>query len=318
MAVKYLLSEDRIPTSWYNVAADLPEPPPPPLHPGTHQPAGPEDLAPLFPMGLIAQEMSQDRFIDIPDEVREIYKLWRPTPLLRAARWEKILGTPAKIYFKYEGVSPAGSHKPNTAIAQAWYNKQEGITKLTTETGAGQWGCALSLACQLLDMECLVYMVKVSYQQKPYRRSMIRVWGAEVIPSPSDTTESGRAILALDPDSPGSLGIAISEAVEVALSRDDTHYSLGSVLNHVMLHQTVIGQEALEQMELAGAYPDYVVGCVGGGSNFARYRFPLRGREHQEGQEDPHHRGRTGGMPDDDQGHLRVRLRRHGQTDAVY
>jgi tryptophan synthase beta chain len=284
MAIKFLLPEDRIPTAWYNVAADLPSPPPPPLHPGTLQPAGPEDLAPLFPMGLIMQEMSSERMIDIPDEVREIYRLWRPTPLIRAARWEKILGTPAKIYFKYEGVSPAGSHKPNTAVAQAYYNKKEGITKLTTETGAGQWGCALSLACQMFNMECLVYMVKVSYFQKPYRRSMIRVWGAEVIPSPSDTTASGRAILAEDPDSPGSLGIAISEAVEVAAQRDDTHYSLGSVLNHVLLHQTVIGQEALEQMELAGAYPDAVIGCVGGGSNFAGIAFPFLGANLKKGK----------------------------------
>jgi tryptophan synthase beta chain len=284
MAIKYLLPEDSIPTAWYNVAADLPSPPPPPLHPGTLQPAGPDDLAPLFPMGLIMQEMSAEPTIEIPEEVREIYKLWRPTPMIRAARWEKTLGTPAKIFFKYEGVSPAGSHKPNTAIAQAWYNKQEGITKLTTETGAGQWGSALALACQLMGMECLVYMVKVSYFQKPYRRSMIRVWGAEVIPSPSDTTECGRAILAQDPDSPGSLGIAISEAVEVAAKRDDTHYSLGSVLNHVTLHQTVIGQEALAQMELADAYPDYVVGCVGGGSNFAGIAFPFVGENIKKGK----------------------------------
>jgi tryptophan synthase beta chain len=284
MTVKYLLPEDRIPTAWYNVAADLPVPPPPPLHPGTLQPAGPQDLAPLFPMGLILQEVSTERSIEIPEEVREIYKLWRPTPLIRAARWEKTLGTPAKIFFKYEGASPAGSHKPNTSVPQAWYNKQEGITKLTTETGAGQWGSALALATQLLGMECLVYMVKVSYFQKPYRRSMIRVWGAEVIPSPSDTTNCGRAILAADPDSPGSLGIAISEAVEIAAQRDDTHYSLGSVLNHVMLHQTVIGQEALEQMELAGAYPDYVVACVGGGSNFAGIAFPFVGQNIKHGK----------------------------------
>jgi tryptophan synthase beta chain len=284
MTVKFLLPEERIPTAWYNLAADLSVPPPPPLHPGTHQPAGPDDLAPLFPIGLIMQEMSSERMIEIPDEVREIYRLWRPTPLLRAARWEKALGTPAKIYFKYEGASPAGSHKPNTAVAQAWYNKQEGITKLTTETGAGQWGSALSLACRLFEMECLVYMVKVSYYQKPYRRSMIRVWGAEVIPSPSDTTEAGRAILAMDPDSPGSLGIAISEAVELAAQRDDTHYALGSVLNHVLLHQTVIGQEAIEQMELAGAYPDFVVGCVGGGSNFAGIAFPFVGENIKKGK----------------------------------
>jgi tryptophan synthase beta chain len=284
MTIKFLLPEERIPTAWYNLAADLSVPPPPPLHPGTHPPAGPEDLAPLFPMGLIMQEMSPERMIEIPEEVRDIYRLWRPTPLLRAARWEKALDTPAKIYYKYEGASPAGSHKPNTAIAQAWYNKQEGITKLTTETGAGQWGSALALACQLLGMECLVYMVKVSYYQKPYRRSMIRVWGAEVIPSPSDTTASGRAILAEDPDSPGSLGIAISEAVEVAAQRDDTHYALGSVLSHVLLHQTVIGQEALEQMAMADAYPDFVVGCVGGGSNFAGIAFPFVGENLTKGK----------------------------------
>ncbi|NLV72216.1 MAG: TrpB-like pyridoxal phosphate-dependent enzyme [Actinobacteria bacterium] len=284
MVTKYLLPEESIPTSWYNVAADLSTPPPPPLHPGTMQPAGPDDLAPLFPMGLIMQEMSTEPTIEIPDEVREIYRLWRPTPLLRARRWEKALGTPAKIFYKYEGVSPAGSHKLNTAVAQAWYNKQEGIAKLTTETGAGQWGCALALACQLLGMECLVYMVKVSYFQKPYRRSMIRVWGAEVIPSPSDTTECGRAILAQDPDSPGSLGMAISEAVELAVQRDDTHYSLGSVLNHVTLQQTVIGQEALAQMELADAYPDFVVGCVGGGSNFAGIAFPFVGENIKRGK----------------------------------
>ena len=284
MTTKFLLPEDKIPTAWYNLAADLSVPPPPPLHPGTLQPAGPDDLSPLFPMGLIMQEVSSERMIDIPDEVREIYRLWRPTPLLRAARWEKALGTPAKIYYKYEGVSPAGSHKPNTAVAQAWYNRQEGITKLTTETGAGQWGSALALACSLLDMECLVYMVRVSYFQKPYRRSMIRVWGADVIPSPSDTTASGRAILTDDPDSPGSLGIAISEAVEVAAQRDDTHYSLGSVLSHVLLHQTVIGQEALEQMALADAYPDFVVGCVGGGSNFAGIAFPFVGQNITKGK----------------------------------
>jgi tryptophan synthase beta chain len=284
MTTKFLLPEDRIPTAWYNLAADLSVPPPPPLHPGTHEVATPDDLAPLFPMGLIEQEMSGERNIDIPEEVRDIYKLWRPTPLLRAARWEKALDTPAKIYYKYEGASPAGSHKPNTAIAQAWYNKQEGISKLTTETGAGQWGCALALACQMLDMECLVYMVKVSYHQKPYRRSMIRVWGAEVIPSPSNTTASGRAILAEDPDSPGSLGIAISEAVEVAAQRDDTHYALGSVLNHVLLHQTVIGEEAIEQMALADAYPDFVVACVGGGSNFAGMAFPFVGQNITKGK----------------------------------
>ncbi len=281
---KYLLSEDRIPTSWYNVAADLQTPPPPPLHPGTLQPAGPEDLAPLFPMGLIAQEVSTERLIEIPDEVREIYRLWRPTPLIRARRWEKALGTPAKIYFKYEGSSPAGSHKVNSSVPQAWYNKQEGITKLTTETGAGQWGSALSMACSMFGMECLVYMVKVSYFQKPYRRSMMRLFGANVIPSPSDTTDAGRHILSQDPDSPGTLGIAISEAVEVAAKNDDTHYALGSVLNHVVLHQTVIGQEAIEQMELVGSYPDYVVGCVGGGTNFGGIAMPFVGQNIKYGK----------------------------------
>jgi tryptophan synthase beta chain len=281
---KYLLSEDRIPTSWYNVAADLQTPPPPPLHPGTLKPAGPDDLAPLFPMGLIMQEVSTDRLIEIPDEVREIYRLWRPTPLIRARRWEKALGTPAKIYFKYEGSSPAGSHKVNSSVPQAWYNKQEGITKLTTETGAGQWGSALSMACSMFGMECLVYMVKVSYFQKPYRRSMMRLFGANVIPSPSDTTEAGRQILSQDPDSPGTLGIAISEAVEVAAKNDDTHYALGSVLNHVVLHQTVIGQEAIEQMELAGSYPDFVVGCVGGGTNFGGIAMPFVGQNIKQGK----------------------------------
>ncbi|MGI5940253.1 MAG: TrpB-like pyridoxal phosphate-dependent enzyme [Thermoleophilia bacterium] len=284
MPIKFILPEDRIPTAWYNVAADLPQPPPPPLHPGTHQPLVPEDLAPLFPMGLIKQEMATERFIEIPDEVREIYRLWRPTPLIRAARWEKALGTPAKIFFKYEGGSPAGSHKLNSAVPQAFYNREEGIMKLTTETGAGQWGSALSLACQFLGMECTVYMVRVSYQQKPYRCSMMRLWGADVIASPSDTTEAGRAVLAADPDSPGSLGIAISEAVEVAAKNDDTHYSLGSVLTHVVLHQTVIGQEALEQMALADAYPDFVVACVGGGTNFGGIAMPFVGENLKKGK----------------------------------
>ncbi len=284
MATKYLLSEDKMPTSWYNLNADFPVPLPPPLHPGTLQPAGPEDLAPLFPMALIMQEMSPDRYIEIPEEVQDIYKLWRPTPLYRAHRWEKALDTPAKIYFKYEGVSPAGSHKPNTSVPQAYYNKQEGITKLTTETGAGQWGSALSLACQLFGMELLVYMVKISYQQKPYRRSMIHTWGAEVIPSPSDTTNAGRGFLAADPDSTGSLGMAISEAVEVAAMNDDTHYSLGSVLNHVMHHQTVIGQEAMEQIADAGDYPDIIIACAGGGSNFAGISFPFLGANIREGK----------------------------------
>jgi len=284
MATKYLLSEDQMPTSWYNLNADFPEPLPPPLHPGTLQPAGPDDLAPLFPMALIMQEMSPDRYIEIPEEVQDIYKLWRPTPLYRAHRWEKALDTPAKIYFKYEGVSPAGSHKPNTSVPQAYYNKKEGINKLTTETGAGQWGSALSMACQMFNMELLVYMVKISYQQKPYRRSMIHTWGAEVIPSPSDTTNAGRGFLAADPDSTGSLGMAISEAVEVAAMNDDTHYSLGSVLNHVMHHQTVIGQEAMQQIGNAGDYPDIIIGCAGGGSNFAGISFPFLGANIREGK----------------------------------
>ncbi|MHB9150743.1 MAG: TrpB-like pyridoxal phosphate-dependent enzyme [Thermoleophilia bacterium] len=284
MATKYLLSEDQMPTSWYNLNADFPVPLPPPLHPGTLQPAGPDDLAPLFPMALIMQEMSPDQYIEIPEEVQDIYKLWRPTPLYRAHRWEKALDTPAKIYYKYEGVSPAGSHKPNTSVPQAYYNKKEGINKLTTETGAGQWGSALSLACQLFGMELLVYMVKISYQQKPYRRSMIHTWGAEVIPSPSDTTNAGRSFLAADPDSTGSLGMAISEAVEVAAMNDDTHYSLGSVLNHVMHHQTVIGQEAMQQIGNAGDYPDIIIACAGGGSNFAGISFPFLGANIREGK----------------------------------
>lgn len=284
MATKFLLPEDRIPTSWYNVAADFPTPLAPPLHPGTLQPAEPDDLAPLFPMGLITQELATEPAIEIPEEVREIYQLWRPTPLLRARRWEKALDTPAKIFFKYEGVNPGGSHKVNSSVPQAYYNKVEGIKKLTTETGAGQWGSALALACNMFGLECLVYMVKVSYEQKPYRRSMMRVWGADVISSPSDTTDAGRSILAKDPDSPGSLGIAISEAVEVAAKNDDTHYALGSVLNHVVLHQTVIGQEAIEQMALADAYPDFVIGCVGGGTNFGGCALPFVGKNIREGK----------------------------------
>lgn len=276
--VKYVLSEDRMPTAWYNIQADLPTPLPPSLHPGTGKPLGPEDLAPLFPMELIKQEVSTEQYIEIPEEVQDIYRQWRPSPLFRARRLEKILGTPAKIYYKNEGVSPAGSHKPNTAIPQAYYNKMEGITKLSTETGAGQWGSALAMACAFFDMECKVYMVRVSFDQKPYRRALIEAFGAQVVASPSSETNAGRAILAANPDSTGSLGIAISEAVEVAATNDDTKYSLGSVLNHVMLHQTVIGQEALEQMALAEDYPDVIVGCTGGGSNFAGLTFPFVGR----------------------------------------
>jgi tryptophan synthase beta chain len=276
---KIVLSERDMPTHWYNLNADLPAAGvevPPPLHPATLQPVGPEDLAPLFPMALIEQEVSTERYIEIPDEVRDIYRLWRPSPLYRARRWEKALDTPAKIYYKYEGVSPAGSHKPNTAVAQAYYNKEAGVKRLTTETGAGQWGSALALAAQFFGIECKVYMVRISYDQKPYRRVMIQTWGASVVASPSNETNAGRQILAKDPDSSGSLGIAISEAVEEAATREDTKYSLGSVLNHVLLHQTVIGQEVIKQLEVAGAdWPDIGIGCVGGGSNFAGFAFPF-------------------------------------------
>jgi tryptophan synthase beta chain len=278
---KIFLEEKEMPTSYYNIQADLPHPLDPPLHPGTGKPIGPQDLAPLFPMELIKQEVSQERFIEIPEEVQRAYQLFRPTPLIRAFDLEKALGTPAKIYYKYEGVSPAGSHKPNTAIPQAYYNKKEGVKRLATETGAGQWGSALSLACNMFKLECKVYMVRVSYEQKPYRRSMIHVWGAEVVASPSRDTRAGRAILKKNPKSPGSLGIAISEAVEDAAGRDDTKYSLGSVLNHVLLHQTVIGQEAMKQLEKLGVYPDVIIGCVGGGSNFAGIALPfVRDRIH--------------------------------------
>ncbi|MGZ4387808.1 MAG: TrpB-like pyridoxal phosphate-dependent enzyme [Gaiellaceae bacterium] len=272
---KIVLPESEIPRRWYNVAADMPTPARPPLHPGTGQPIGPDDLAPLFPMALIGQEVSTDRWVDVPDEVLDIYRLWRPTPLYRAHRLERELGTHSRIFYKYEGVSPAGSHKPNTAVAQAFYHKQEGRKRLATETGAGQWGSALAFACAQFGLECKVYMVKVSYEQKPFRRSLMHVWGAEVVASPSEETEAGRQILAEHPDSTGSLGIAISEAVEDAASREDTAYSLGSVLNHVLMHQTVIGEEALKQLEIAGAFPDVVVGCVGGGSNFAGLSFPF-------------------------------------------
>jgi tryptophan synthase beta chain len=272
---KFLLDESQIPRHWYNVVADMPNPPLPVLHPGTGEPIGPDDLTPLFPMALIMQEVSEEAEIAIPEPILEMYSLWRPSPLYRAHRLEQAIGTRSKIFYKYEGVSPAGSHKPNTAVAQAYYNKLEGKTRLSTETGAGQWGSALSFACQLVGLECKVYMVRISYDQKPFRRSMIQLWGAEVVASPSMDTQSGRAILAEFPDTPGSLGMAISEAVEDAAQRDDTSYSLGSVLNHVLLHQTVIGQEALAQMELAGAFPDVVIGCVGGGSNFAGLAFPF-------------------------------------------
>lgn len=281
---KFVLSERDIPEKWYNIVADMPNKPLPPLHPATHEPIGPDALAPLFPMELIKQEVSADTWVEIPEEVREVYKLWRPTPLYRAHRLEKMLDTPAKIYYKYEGVSPAGSHKPNTAVPQAYYNMKEGVKRITTETGAGQWGSALAFACNLFGMGCEVYMVRISYDQKPYRKLMMNTWGADVYASPSDRTNAGRQILAQDPDSPGSLGIAISEAVEVAATNDDAKYSLGSVLNHVLLHQTVIGQEAIRQMEMAGDYPDIVIAPFGGGSNFAGISFPFLRHKLTEGK----------------------------------
>ena len=279
--IQYLLPQDRIPRVWTNILPDLPRPLAPPLHPGTLQPIGPADLAPLFPMGLILQEVSGEREIEIPGEVRQIYAQWRPSPLMRARRLEKALDTPAHIYYKYEGQSPAGSHKLNTAVAQVYYNKVEGTKRLATETGAGQWGSALAMACAFFGLECKVFMVRVSYDQKPYRRALMEVFGASVTASPSMETHAGRAILAGHPDSPGSLGIAISEAVEVAAQDHQTKYALGSVLNHVLLHQTVIGQEALEQMALAGEEPDVVIGCTGGGSNFAGLVLPFLGRKIQ-------------------------------------
>ena len=282
--VKYVLEESKIPKSWYNIVADLPTPPPPVLHPGTLQPIGPGDLAPLFPMALIMQEVSAERYIDIPEPVREVYRQWRPSPLYRARRLEKALDTPARIYYKYEGVSPAGSHKPNTAVPQAWYNKQEGVKRLTTETGAGQWGSALAFAGALFGIEVKVYMVKVSFQQKPYRKALMEAWGAQCVASPSTETNAGRQILKEHPNSTGSLGIAISEAVEVAATHDDTKYSLGSVLNHVLMHQTVIGQEAIAQFDMADDYPDIVVGCTGGGSNFSGVAFPFIGAQLRGGK----------------------------------
>ncbi len=275
---KYLLPESAMPNVWYNIQADLPVPAPPVLHPGTGQPIGPDDLAPLFPMGLIMQEVSTERYIDIPGEVIDIYRLWRPTPLYRARRLEKALDTPARIYYNYEGQSPSGSHKSNTSVPQAWYNRQEGVKRLTTETGAGQWGSALAMACSFFGLECKVFMVRVSYDQKPYRKAMMQAFGAEVTPSPSAQTESGRAILAEDPDTNGSLGIAISEAVELAAQDPDARYALGSVLNHVLLHQTVVVLEAIEKFKLADDWPDVIVGCTGGGSNFAGIAFPFIGR----------------------------------------
>ena len=278
-SVKFVLDENEIPKSWYNIVSDLPEPPAPVIHPGTGQPVGPDDLAPLFTMAAIMQEVSAERQIDIPEPVRDIYRQWRPSPLYRAYRLEAALDTPARIYYKYEGVSPAGSHKPNTAVAQAFYCREEGVKRISTETGAGQWGSSLALAGSFFGLEIEVFMVRVSFDQKPYRRAFMETFGATCHPSPSNLTEVGKKILAENPDSSGSLGIAISEAVEVAAQRDDTKYALGSVLNHVLLHQTVVGQEAIRQMELADDYPDVVVGCTGGGSNFAGLSFPFIGRK---------------------------------------
>jgi tryptophan synthase beta chain len=282
--VKYLLDEARMPTAWYNIVADLPHPPAPALHPGTRQPIGPTDLEPLFPMELILQEVSAEREIEIPRPVREIYRQWRPSPLFRARRLERALGTPAKVYYKYEGVSPAGSHKPNTAVPQAFYNKEAGVKRLSTETGAGQWGSSLAFAGSLFGLEVRVFMVKASFHQKPYRKALMETWGASCVASPSTETNAGRTVLAKDPDCSGSLGIAISEAVEIAAQDKDTKYALGSVLNHVLLHQTVIGQEAMAQLEIAGDYPDIVIGCAGGGSNLAGIAFPFLGAQLRGGR----------------------------------
>jgi tryptophan synthase beta chain len=284
LRTKFLLEESKMPTHWYNIASDLPVPLPAVLHPGTMQPVGPADLAPLFPMELIRQEVSTEREIEIPEPVREVFRLWRPSPLVRAHRLEKMLGTPAKIYYKYEGVSPAGSHKPNTAVPQAWYNAEAGVKKLCTETGAGQWGSSLAFAGALFGIDVQVFQVRVSYDQKPYRRALMETYGATCVASPSNLTNSGRAILAKDPNHPGSLGIAISEAVEVAANNDDTKYALGSVLNHVLLHQTIIGQEAIAQLEMAGDDPDVIIGCTGGGSNFAGIAFPFLGMQLRGGR----------------------------------
>ncbi len=281
---KFLLEESKLPKAWYNISADLPKPLAPPLHPGTGKPIGPDDLSPLFPMALIGQEVSQEREIEIPEPIRNIYKQWRPSPLFRAKRLEATLDTPAKIYYKYEGVSPTGSHKPNTAVAQAFYNKEEGTKKIITETGAGQWGSSLAFACSLFKIDLDVYMVKVSFEQKPYRKMLMQTYGARCVASPSNETKTGKAILKKDPNNTGSLGIAISEAVEMAAQKDDTKYSLGSVLNHVLMHQTVVGNEAMIQMEMAGDYPDILIGCTGGGSNFSGLVFPFIGKKFRDNQ----------------------------------
>ena len=283
--IKYLLEESKLPKTWYNISADLPKPLAPPLHPGTHKPIGPDDLAPLFPMALIGQEVSQEREIEIPGPVREIYKQWRPSPLYRAKKLEKHLDTPAKIYYKYEGVSPTGSHKPNTAVPQAFYNKEEGTKKITTETGAGQWGSSLAFACSIFKIELDVYMVRVSFDQKPYRKMIMQTYGARCVASPSNETNTGKAILKKDPNNTGSLGIAISEAVEMAAQGKTTKYSLGSVLNHVLMHQTIVGNEALLQMEIAGDYPDILIGCTGGGSNFSGLVLPFLGKKFRDKKE---------------------------------
>ena len=283
-STKFLLDESKLPKTWYNISADLPAPLSPPLHPGTGKPIGPDDLSPLFPMALIGQEVSQEREIEIPEPVREIYKQWRPSPLYRAKRLEKILDTPAKIYYKYEGVSPTGSHKPNTAIAQAFFNKEEGTKKITTETGAGQWGSSLAYACSIFGIELDVYMVKISFEQKPYRKIIMQTYGARCIASPSNETNTGKSILEKDPNCTGSLGIAISEAIEMAAPKKDTKYSLGSVLNHVLMHQTVVGNEAILQMEMTGDYPDILIGCTGGGSNFSGLVFPFIGKKFRDNQ----------------------------------
>ncbi len=315
MHTKIFLPESELPTHWYNVLADMPNKPAPYLGPDG-KPVTPDAMMRIFPESLVMQEMMTDRWVPIPEPVRDVLALWRPSPLYRAHRLEAALGTPAKIFYKNESVSPAGSHKPNTAVAQAYYNKEAGINRLTTETGAGQWGCSLALAGQMFGMEVRVYMVKVSYEQKPYRRSMMQTWGAEVFPSPTNMTEAGRQILAAHPDSPGSLGIAISEAVEEAASRNDTNYALGSVLNHVCLHQTIVGQEAQKQLAMVGEYPDVVIACCGGGSNFAGIAFPFfadkaAGKEHHAGG------GRAGLLPDAHQGRVRLRLGRRRRPHAA-
>ena len=316
--VKFLLDEKDIPTKWYNIQADLTTPLPPPLHPGTHKPLGPADLAPLFPMELIKQEVSQERWIEIPDEVRDVLRLWRPTPLYRARRLEKALDTPARIYYKYEGVSPAGSHKPNTAVAQAYYNKREGVQRLTTETGAGQWGSALAIACQIFGLQCKVYMVKVRYEQKPYRRILMETLGARWWPAPVRTPTPARKFSSRIPTLHGSLGIAISEAVEDAAQRDDTKYSLGSVLNHVLLHQTMIGLETKKQLDKAEAEADVVVGCIGGGSQLRGLLLPIHGRQAAGKAQEASDRGhRAERMSEPHQGQVRLRLRGHGRPDTT-